>query len=119
MSESLRRRAKLAHHGRADVIIGKRGVTPEILREIDARLRAKEVVKVKMLKSAVEAEGADRRDIARFVASKLGARLMGVRGRTFVLARPRREDSFKDTAHRPLQGRWRVWSRRWTYRQTS
>jgi len=96
MQGSLRRRARLAHHGRADVIIGKRGVTPEVLREIDSRLRVKEVVKVRMLRTALEASDADRREIAVMVARALNARLMGVRGRTFVLARPRGRDRFKD-----------------------
>jgi len=88
---SVRERVKRAHHGSPDVIIGKRGVTEEVLREIDRRLDLQEVVKVKMLKTAIEAEGgADRRRLARMVAERLGARLMGVRGRTFVLYRPRR-----------------------------
>ncbi len=112
MSASLRRRAKLAHHGPADVIIGKRGVTPGVLREIDERLRAKGVVKVKMLRSAMEAEEGDRREIARRVARMLNARLMGVRGRTFVLARPTGEDSFKDARPARPAGRWRAWLRR-------
>jgi len=89
--KSLRERVKRAHHGSPDVIIGKRGVTEEVLREIDRRLEAQEVVKVKMLRTAIAAEGgADRRDLARRIAERLGARLMGVRGRTFVLYRPRR-----------------------------
>jgi len=106
---SLRWRAKQAHHGPADVIIGKKGVTPEVLREIDGRLRLKGVVKVKLLKTAVEVEGGDRREIARRVAEALGAKLMGVRGRTFVLARPSREDSFKDAGEPQRLGRWKAW----------
>ena len=85
----VRERVKRAHHSSPDVIIGKKGVTREVLGEIDRRLEAKEVVKVKILRSGVEAEGSDRREIARRVAQALGARLMGVRGRTFVLYRPR------------------------------
>ena len=109
---SLRRRAKLAHHGPVDVIIGKKGVTPEVLREIDRRLDIKEVVKVKLLKTALEVEGEDRRAIARRIAEALGARLMGVRGRTFVLARPAGKDSFKDAERARPQSRWGAWSRR-------
>lgn len=109
---SLRRRAELAHHGPADVIVGKKGVTPEVLREIDRRLDIKEVVKVKLLKTAVEVEGGDRRAIARKVAEALGARLMGVRGRTFVLARRSSEDSFKDARKAGARSGWGAWSRR-------
>ena len=85
--ESLRERVKRAHHGSADVIIGKKGVTEEVLREIDARLEKRGVVKVKMLRTVEGAQGAGRKEIAREVAERLGARLMGVRGRTFVLYR--------------------------------
>ena len=90
VASDIKDRVKKAHHGPADVIIGKKGVTDEVLREIDRRLEIKEVVKVKMLKTAVAREGADRRSIAQAVAERLGAKLMGVRGRTFVLYRPRR-----------------------------
>ncbi|BAN90175.1 YhbY family RNA-binding protein [Aeropyrum camini] len=88
--ESVRERVRRAHHGRADVIIGKAGVTREVLREIEARLEKKEVVKVKMLKTALRREEGGRREVARRVASSLGARLMGVRGYTFILYKPRR-----------------------------
>ena len=90
LGESVRERVKRAHHSGPDVIIGKKGVTREVLREIDRRLEAKEIVKVKILRTGLEAEGAGRRDIAREVARALGARLMGVRGRTFVLYRRKR-----------------------------
>ncbi len=86
--EGVRERVKRAHHSSPDVIVGKKGVTREVLREIDARLRKKEVVKVKLLRSSVETEGRDRRDIAKDIARAVNAKLMGVRGRTFVLYRP-------------------------------
>ena len=90
--EPLKERVKKAHQGPADVIIGKKGVTPEVLRELEARLERKEIVKVKLLKTAVAREG-DRREVAKRVAEALGARLMGVRGRTFVLYKPRERQS--------------------------
>ncbi|MCE4625504.1 MAG: YhbY family RNA-binding protein [Desulfurococcales archaeon] len=88
-AESLRKRVQMAHHSRADVIIGKNGITPSLIKEIDRRLEQKEVVKIKILRSGVEVEDTDRREIARRVARLLNARLMGVRGRTFVLYRKR------------------------------
>jgi len=90
LAGELRRRVRKAHHSAADVIIGKRGLTREVLREIDRRLDAKEVVKVKMLRTAV-GTGRERRRAAEEVARALGARLMGVRGRTFILYRPARK----------------------------
>ncbi len=88
MRESLKEAKKRAHHGPADVIIGKKGITREVLAEIDKRLDIEEIVKVKMLRTAV-GPGRERREAARYVASQLGARLLGVRGRTFVLYRPK------------------------------
>ena len=82
------REARLAHHRRPDVIIGKKGVTMGVLKEIDRRLEDQGIVKVKMLKTAIQAEGGDdRRTIASRVAKSLDAVLVGVRGRTFVLYR--------------------------------
>lgn len=88
--ERLKERVKRAHHGQADVLIGKKGITSEVLEEIDRRLEKKEVVKVKMLRTAV-GPGKERREAAREVAERLGARLMGVRGRSFILYRPRKK----------------------------
>ncbi len=78
---------------RVDTIIGKRGVSDEVLREIDSRLEVKGFVKVRVLKSALLVSGMDRRSIARYVAEKLGAKLVDVRGRTFVLYKPKRSDT--------------------------
>jgi len=83
-----KKRARQAHHERPDVIIGKKGITDEVLREIERRLAAKGVVKVRMLRTAVD-QGRARREAARYVAARLNAKLMGVRGRTFVLYRER------------------------------
>ncbi len=82
-------RVKEAHHSSPDVIIGKGGLSVGVLREIDRRLESKEVVKIRLLRTAIEAEGIDRREIARRIAEVLNARIMGVRGRTIVLYRPR------------------------------
>ncbi len=69
------------------MIIGKNGLSEGVLREIDRRLKEKGVVKVKALRSAIAATGLDRRELARRVAEAVGARLLDVRGRTFVLYR--------------------------------
>jgi len=83
---SLREKVKRAHHSSPDVIIGKNGITEGVIEEIKRRLKAKGVIKVKMLKTALEGRGIDRREAAKLVAQLAGAKLMGVRGRTFVLA---------------------------------
>ncbi len=82
---------------RSDINIGKKGVSAEVIKEIKRRLEKGEVVKIRILKSALEVTGLDRREIARRVAERTGSRLIEVRGRTFILAKPldkgRREDS--------------------------
>jgi len=88
MPRGVRDLVKKAHHERADVIIGKKGVTEAVLLEIKARLEKKRVIKVKVLKKALEKEGMDRRELAKRVAEAVNAKLMGVRGRTFILYKP-------------------------------
>lgn len=73
-------------HGRADVIIGKGGVSEGVLEEIRGRLEREGVVKVKVLRSF--SEGSE--SVADLVARAVGAEIVDVRGRTFVLRRPRR-----------------------------
>lgn len=87
----LRREYSRAHHGPADVIVGKKGVTAQVIEEIKKRLDVKGVIKVRLLKTAIEVEGTDRRTLAEKIARLAEADLIGVRGRTFVIARkPRR-----------------------------
>ncbi|MEN3000163.1 MAG: YhbY family RNA-binding protein [Acidilobaceae archaeon] len=85
------KRAREKATGRADVIVGKRGLEEGVLREIEERLRLQEVVKVKMLRTVPEL--GDRRELAARVAEAVGAQLVEVRGRTFVLYKPKRAGS--------------------------
>ncbi len=87
MRVDLKRLKELVQQGPADVIIGKNGLSDGVLREIDRRLKEKGVIKVKALRSAIAVTGLDRRELARRVAEAVGARLLDVRGRTFVLYR--------------------------------
>jgi len=48
----IRNEVKKAHHSTPDVIIGKKGITHEVLEEISRRLDKKRIVKVKMLRTA-------------------------------------------------------------------
>ena len=81
----LRRLIKEAWHGRAVIHVGKQGVTESVLAEIKRQLEARKVVKVRLLKSCIEREGKTRRELARMIAEKVGARLVGIRGYAFVL----------------------------------
>ncbi len=74
------------------VRVGKRGLREEVIREIDNVLRARGVVKVKLLKNFREAHGVDREAraaIASELAKRLNAVVVEVRGYTVTLRRPR------------------------------
>jgi len=70
------------------VRIGKSGLTAESLGEIDKQLEKREIVKVKILKSALQTKKA--KEIASKTAEETGATLIDVRGHTFTLYRRRK-----------------------------
>ncbi len=70
---------------RPTVHIGKKGITEEVIREIKRQLSERGFVKVKMEKSVIRYLELDRREVAKEVAERVGAELLEVRGRTFVL----------------------------------
>jgi RNA-binding protein len=81
-----KRRAQLrgaAQHIEATVHVGKEGVTAEVVAEVAKQLKAKRLVKVRLLPSVEE----DRRGVAERLASEAAAVLVEVRGRTAVLAK--------------------------------
>jgi RNA-binding protein len=63
--------------------IGKNGVTDSLIVEINRQLKDNKLIKVKILKSAIET--IPREEIARQLAAKTGAELIDVRGNTVVL----------------------------------
>lgn len=67
------------------VWIGKSGAAPRIMDEISRQLERKEVVKVRVLKSALKEEVTE---MAAKIAEETGAALIDVRGHTFVLYKP-------------------------------
>ena len=73
---------KLAQ-GKPAVCVGKSGASSEILKEIERRLEKKEMVKVKILKSALAHDEAEQ--IASRIAEQTQACLVEVRGHTFML----------------------------------
>lgn len=85
----IRRLKNLIQQMPADVRIGKNGVSEGVISEIKRRLKDKGYVKVKILKNAPEIDLMNRKEIAEIVAKKVGARLIDVRGRTFVLLDPK------------------------------
>lgn len=92
MRSSVKRKLKERMLGRADVNVGKQGLTESVLKEIDRRLSDDEVVKVRILKSALTVEGIDdRKKFAEILAKRLNADAIEVRGYTVVLYRKRKK----------------------------
>lgn len=68
--------------------MGKAGITDGFLGEVQSHLDREPLVKVKLLKSALES--GDKKDLAQEVADKLGATLVELRGHTAVYYKPRK-----------------------------
>jgi len=71
------------------VWVGKEGSTGQIVNEISRQLEQREVVKAKILRSALQKE--DARNIATKIANQSGSTLVEVRGHTFMLYRKKRK----------------------------
>ena len=65
--------------------IGKDGLTPQLAVQIDNQLEKNRMVKVKILKSALQTDTA--KAIATKTAEQTGASLVEVRGHVFILFR--------------------------------
>ena len=68
--------------------IGKGGTSSQIFNEISRQLEKREMVKVKVLKSALEEERTKR--IASEIAQRTESTLIDVRGHTIILYKPRK-----------------------------
>jgi len=70
------------------VWIGKEGTTTRTIGEINRQLDIREMVKIRMLKTALEKEKA--KTLASQIAEQTNATLIEVRGHTFILYRRRK-----------------------------
>jgi RNA-binding protein len=69
--------------------VGKEGFTPQSAKEIDKQLEKNRMVKVKILRSALQDETA--KAIATKAAEQAGASLVEIRGHVFILYRKRKK----------------------------
>jgi len=69
--------------------IGKDGKTVEMISEIDRQLQIKEMVKIRILNTALKEEKAE--NLALQVAEQTNSILVEVRGHTFMLYRHRKK----------------------------
>lgn len=71
------------------VWVGKEGATPRIMNEISRQLEKREILKVRILKSALKAEEA--KSVASKIAEQTGSTLIEVRGHTLLLYKRRKK----------------------------
>ena len=90
LTAGIKHRVKRKLNGESPtILIGKSGVSQELLKEIKKQLEKKEMVKVKILKSALGEKEA--KEIASKIAEQTEASLVEVRGHTFMLYKRRRK----------------------------
>ena len=65
------------------IIIGKNGVTEEVIKEIKGALNRKNLIKIKMLGSCIKNK--DKKELARKVAEETGSELIHMTGFVFIL----------------------------------
>jgi len=88
LTARMKRRIKRRLSGEKPIIqIGKNGVSQKLLKEIEKQLDKKEMVKIKILQSALDEEGA--KEIASKIAEETVSSLVEVRGHTFMLYKRR------------------------------
>ena len=69
--------------------VGKAGVSQELLKEVDKQLDKNEMVKIKILKSALES--GKTKEVAAKIAEQTQSSLIEVRGNTFMLYKRRKK----------------------------
>ncbi len=69
--------------------IGKRGLDEGVIEEINTQLEKDGILKVEIRKGALISTGLDRQALARKVAEMTDSELIDVRGKRFILFKPR------------------------------
>ncbi|MEM4700596.1 MAG: YhbY family RNA-binding protein [Candidatus Bathyarchaeia archaeon] len=94
LTAGMRRRIKREFGAEKPTVwVGKGQVSEEIVKEIEKQLKAREVVKVKVLRTALKE--AKTADIAMEISRRTEAELVEVRGHTFILYKRRRKTAGK------------------------
>jgi len=84
LTPKMKRRIKIALNTESPTVnIGKEGVTTQIVNEIAKQLDSREMIKAKILKTALKE--IETKDIAVKIAKQTESELVDVRGHTFLL----------------------------------
>ena len=90
ITAGMKRRIKRRLSGEKPTVwIGKNRVSQELLKEIEKQLEKRKMVKIKILKSALQEDEA--KQIASRIAEQTEASLVEVRGHTFMLYKRRKK----------------------------
>lgn len=76
-------------HEKPTVFIGKNGISREVSAEIDGQLERREMLKVRILKTALGEDNA--KEIAAKIAQQTESVIVEVKGHTFMLYRKKKE----------------------------
>jgi len=71
----------LAHGVKPSVMVGRKGITPSLLKEIAEELDRHELIKVKFVDFT---EKSQKQDLSAIIEDKSGSRLIGVIGHTAI-----------------------------------
>jgi len=69
----------------AQIILGKNGLSENLLNEIKKKLKQEKIIKIKILKTAAELEKMNRKEFAELIATQTDARLVEIRGYNLIL----------------------------------
>ena len=76
--------------------VGKDGLKPTTLAEVEKQLQKEKMVKIRILRSALASDTA--KAIATRTADQVGAALVEVRGHVFIIYRRRRKENSEEPA---------------------
>jgi RNA-binding protein len=76
-----------AHHLKPVVMVGHKGLTETLRKEVDANLTAHELIKIKFNESAAD----ERSTFSETIAQECGAELIAVRGHVLILFKANEE----------------------------
>jgi RNA-binding protein len=76
-------------NARPTIWVGRDGASVELVKEVDKQLQKNEMVKVRILRSAMAEQEA--KEVASGIAQETGSSLVEVRGHTFMLYRRRKK----------------------------
>ena len=79
--------------------VGKEGLTPQLIVQVENQLQKTKMVKIRILKSALLSDTA--KAIATHVAGQVGAALVEVRGHVFIIYRKRKKQPEIKPAKQP------------------